>query len=625
MVVVSHRLGRKRIKKEVNKWLKLILVNKIGGYFLFQINGNESKYDGFFVFDMNKKEMHKIIESIEIKDFNVTDVNNSFYSFDIIDNNIVNNKNTDINKNNNKNKKTKNKNNKINFFTPHHYNSVIINSNNKNNFTINLDVRNITDEREWGRYYEFIEKKKNKVIIKFTKKTDKREDRTHGMKELVYFIVISTDGVIKKVDNWHKKYYEFDQKRKDSFERFVYSSVNINGKNIIISISKRKDVAINDNNYIQKNINKLKEKQKNELSKLIKIKTKIKNKNIDFAYRCAINSLNNLTLNNGIFAGLPWFYQFWTRDEAISIKALSFYDEEKAKNILIKQIEKILPDGRIPNIRFGGYAGSPTSSADGIGWCVKRLSQTRLDDVEKVFVSAKLSYSINKLLEFHTKNGFAINKPKETWMDTSPNNIDQRDGARIEMQALRLNMYKYLHKISNNKKYLELEKELRKKVRKKFWDENILFDGINDKTIRPNIFITAYVYPRLLTKKEWKKCFENSLPKLWCEWGGLTTIDKSDPRFVEHYTGRDNLSYHRGDSWFWINNLSALVMHKIDKKIFKNYINDIIKASTNEILFSGIIGSHTELSNASNLSSEASLIQAWSMAMYIELINEVFG
>ena len=607
MVVVEHCLGKGRVKKEVDTWLKLALLNRIGGYFIFPVNGNDSGYDGLFVYDPSDAEMYKVVDSIEIRDFNAGNIVNNFSDFDIIDN---------------KNDKVKNK---ISFFVPYHYDSLVIQGGKENSFTINLDVKKGYDSREWGRYYEFVEEKENKVVIKFTKKTDEKEDKTHGMKEFTYFIVISTDGKIRKLNEWKKRFYEFDRKRNDSCERFVYSAVNVEGSNIVISVSKRQDVAINDNEYISKNISKLKTGQKQELTGLMKIKTKTKDKNIDFAYKCSIHNLNNLALDNGIFAGLPWFYQFWTRDEAVSLRALSCYSSQKAKKILIKQIEKILPDGRIPNIRTGNYSGSPAGSADGIGWCVKRLSQTELDKVEKIFVSAKLEYSIKKLLEFHTKDSFEFNEEKETWMDTNPENNDSRQGARIELQALRLNMYRYLYNISNDKKYLELEEELRKKVKERFWDNNLLFDGINDKTIRPNIFIAAYAYPELLKKEEWKKCFENSLPKLWCDWGGLTTIDKSDQRFVGHYTGKDNLSYHRGDSWFWINNLAAMVLNSIDKKNFKDYINKITKASSQEILFSGIIGAHAELSSASKLGSEACLMQAWSMAMFIELVNEIFS
>ena len=113
-----------------------------------------------------------------------------------------------------------------------------------------------------------------------------------------------------------------------------------------------------------------------------------------------------------------------------------------------------------------------------------------------------------------------------------------------------------------------------------FWNGNYLADGLynasRDETIRPNVFIAAYVYPSLLNNANWTKCFSYLLPKLWLDFGGLSTIDKSHHLFCNEYTGENNQSYHRGDSWYWLNNLSALVMHRIDKNKFSVYVNKIL-------------------------------------------------
>jgi len=158
-------------------------------------------------------------------------------------------------------------------------------------------------------------------------------------------------------------------------------------------------------------------------------------------------------------------------------------------------------------------------------------------------------------------------------------------------------------------------------VREKFWNKSYLADGLGDWTIRPNIFIAAYIYPELLTRSEWTTCFNTILPKLWLRWGGLSSIDKSHELFTAKSTGESVQSYHRGDSWFWINNLAALVMKKVNKDVFKKYIDAITLASTKEILYSGAIGHHAEISSASSLKSEGCLAQAWSAAMYIELLE----
>ena len=158
----------------------------------------------------------------------------------------------------------------------------------------------------------------------------------------------------------------------------------------------------------------------------------------------------------------------------------------------------------------------------------------------------------------------------------------------------------------------------------KFWNGKILADGLNDFTIRPNIFIAAYVYPEFLPREKWETCFENALKSLWLNWGGLSTIDKGHPLFTNESTGEDIKSYHRGDSWFWINDLAALVLNKINKNKFKQNIKKITEASTEEILWKGCIGCHSELSSAKELSSKGCFNQAWSNAMYAEMVDEIF-
>jgi hypothetical protein len=63
-------------------------------------------------------------------------------------------------------------------------------------------------------------------------------------------------------------------------------------------------------------------------------------------------------------------------------------------------------------------------------------------------------------------------------------------------------------------------------------------------------------------------------------------------------------------------------MQRVDNIKFKEYIDKIVKASIKDI-FDGLVGSGSELSSAKALKSEGSLYQAWSNAMFIELIDEL--
>ncbi|OVE74778.1 hypothetical protein BVX95_01235 [archaeon D22] len=180
-------------------------------------------------------------------------------------------------------------------------------------------------------------------------------------------------------------------------------------------------------------------------------------------------------------------------------------------------------------------------------------------------------------------------------MDTD-NGGDARDGMRIEIQALRLSMYEFAAFLSKHledkdyKKYKTLEDSLRLNVRKNFFDRKMLKDGINDNTIRPNIFLTYYAYPKLLTTSEWEGVFKTAIQALFLNWGGFSSIEKSSPLFAEEYTGMDNVSYHRGDSWFFVNNIAAIALKRVNYDMFYNVIVKIVEASTEEILSRGVMG-----------------------------------
>ena len=123
-------------------------------------------------------------------------------------------------------------------------------------------------------------------------------------------------------------------------------------------------------------------------------------------------------------------------------------------------------------------------------------------------------------------------------------------------------------------------------------------------------------------KKEWVKCFDHILERTWLEWGGLSSIDREHPLFTEWDDGETNRAYHRGTSWFWINNMAAICLSRVAKFRYRKYIDIITNASIQETLWEGIVGHHAEISSAKELQSSGCLSQAWSNAMLYELLNE---
>ncbi|MBL7056416.1 hypothetical protein ISS07_05880 [Candidatus Woesearchaeota archaeon] len=599
MVKVTHCTGSSCISKNIKNRTSFILTNNQGSYTHFS-DKPRSKYQGFFYFDNFK--MFKTIENISIVGSgNLTEIKNNFFNIERAYPKI---------------KET------FSMFNSH--NSLAYELDKENNIDIALDVKESYDSREWGRSYK-ISKEKNVVVIEFTKETNYREDNVHGKKEYqIYLAIKSNKKEYKEISNWKERTYELDQERNSlPYTRHVFGALRLNGNKFVFSVSKNKKKAIEECQSIYNNLKSLKNKQKQYfqdeiIKKNKKIISKIKNKEKKFSIISAMNSLDNLTISMDkekyILAGLPWFFQNWARDELISLKGLMQMNKfSDAKKIMDRDLKNVKEDGTILNNNLGGI-----KSADSIGWMFKRIQDYSLSGNFKD--KNKLKKIVDVLIKHHTVNHLEPTNSKETWMDSIP-----REGARIEIQALRLKIYEVLHSLTKNKTYQALEESSRKNVLEKFWNGKYLNDGLEDKTIRPNIFVSYYIYPKLLTKKDWEICFENSLQSSYLVWGGISTIDKKNQLFHKNHSGEIPDSYHNGDSWFWINNLAAMCLHDNNQTKFKKYITKILEASCQELLWSGAIGHHSELSSASNLKSEGCLMQAWSSAMLIELINKIYN
>jgi len=613
---VIHNIGRLSIKRGVNENVGFLLTNKNGSYCSF-FSAISSKYHGFFCFDAQAAEMYKLIESIEIVgQRDVSLLKNGFYFAERKKGSAVES-----------------------FLMPKNFDSLVYELSSEEEIDLFLDCKLSYDNRQWGRHYS-ISKEDGCLIIKFTKKTDIREDASNEKEEFTLYLAVKSDESVYKLNcEWVKREYLYDKERKSCpFERHVYNALRLKGARFVFSAAKSKKDAITECRHVFNNIDNLKIQEKRDFLEFLKnypIKKILKNKQADdcvkLAYISAFNSLDSLIFNGakaGIFAGLPWFFQFWSRDALVSMKAVCKANPFLAKKIISGCLRKLEKDGRLSNILWSCKQGA-AGSADSHGWLFLRCSELqKILGISSADIKNSLEMSINGLLKFHTKNSFEANEENETWMDAGFED-DSRKGARVEVQALRLSMYSLMFHLTKNQKYKILENLLKTEVRQKFWNGEMLADGLDDFTARPNIFIAAYAYPELLSDSEWESCFENALKCLWLDWGGLSTIDKNNKLYTETSTGEDKKSYHRGDSWFWINNLAALMLNKIDNKINKSKFNENIKkivdASTKEILWKGCIGCHAELSDAKQLSSKGCFNQAWSNAMYIEMVDEVFS
>lgn len=469
---------------------------------------------------------------------------------------------------------------------------------------ISLDMRFIHDFESWGRNYSIQDVPEGHVI-------------TYSCPRYSFHLAI-LGGKAAWKPQWHETDYSYDRQRNAKADFWINDCLEYtcNGSlNLRFGVGWSVSAAIAEANKTAPQAH------------LLRVDTH------DPAVQAAVNDLDGLLatlphLDLGILAGYPWFYQVWTRDEAISAGALvqlGYYKE--AKQILLRQLQHLREDGRISN----RFPESQVASADGVGWTFLRLRQIctagQLNDEEAKYVHRLLEQSIRGLQQHRTHETLVRNDWKETWMDTTGGYEDGRAGYRIEIQALSLSMYAFMAELcerlqsSDADYYRRKEELLRTMVREQFYDQQsgTLADGIDDhvdRTIRPNIFIAHYAYSGLLTGEEWRRVFEVALRKLWLPWGGLSTIDQEHLLFTPQYTGETDKSYHRGDSWFFLNNLAALCLLE---RGFAEQAQQIYDASRTQILTMGIPGHAAEASSAKNLEGVGCYSQAWSAATFLEL------
>ena len=625
MTEINHKLHNVSVSSEAEN-PQFILTNKKGSYMFFGCNWNISRFNGFYFpfYSRSGWDLVKTINNIKLVGKDSDKIVNRLHEIDRFSDEA-----------------------KESFFMGHNKSLLYRVSAFSGEVQIVLDCRKMYDFSDKGRIYK-VSKQDDSIIIEYTKFSD------DSLTKKLYKIYIVIKGVwdFYQPNSWFKDYYPSDASRNSvPFELYVYDAIRINVDKrlkLVIAHSTNKAEAIREADHLYTNSKYILKAHDDYTTKISTNNFKINHDEVKTAYSCAVHSLNSLVqemLVNGkselgIYAGLPWFFHFWSRDETISLRGLMLsghYDD--VKKILKRLTSQILISGRLSN----RYPKAGLGSADSIGWLFKRWSDfIKLLDGRKIlsdylnikdiaFVNSRLQEAITALNKnfFDKKMNLLKNKDLETWMDTSFGG-HTRSGYRMEIQALSANMFRFaasLAKLLGNKDdyehYKILESSFVKHVKKHFYDGGLLLDGIHDYKIRPNTFLSYYIYPELLTNRQWQKHFQTILPRIWCDWGGLSTINKDSRLYHENYTGEGNESYHHGDSWFFVNNLAALCLSKINLKKFWKYIDKILEASTYEILYSGAIGHHAEVSSASQLKSEGCFSQAWSLATYIELVHDL--
>jgi glycogen debranching enzyme len=423
---------------------------------------------------------------------------------------------------------------------------------------------------------------------------------------------------------------------------------------IIVASSSSNDVQRLSLN-IAKNAERMIAARKERMERLLRMSyLETNDQELDIALMWAKLSLDALIMNQsqsgipvkGIFAGLPWFNNYWGRDSFISLPGATFVtgNFNDAREILLSFARFQEKDssstnyGRIPNIV------TPTSiaynTADGTPWFVKQMYDyiKYSDDtalIRELFPVIKRS--IEGTIKYHTDSlGFLTHGDAESWMDAvgpngpwSPRGNRACDVEALWYYQLLIGSFEadYLGKNSLGKRWKTLADRVEKNFNMYFVDrENKLVydhlnaDGSPSRELRPNQLFCLDI----INSEDIREAMVKTVTSNLIYEHGVGTLSQSDSNFhpFHHYEPYyvQDAAYHNGIVWTW---LSGHAIYALTRNDEEDLTFAITKNMVHQILHRGCVGTLSELLDAQTRSGETeprlsgAFSQAWSLAEFI--------
>lgn len=356
---------------------------------------------------------------------------------------------------------------------------------------------------------------------------------------------------------------------------------------------------------------------------------------------------------NGIYAGLPWFNEYWGRDMFISMPGACLVTGQfdVAKQILkdFVQLQDTDPAsetyGRIPNrANLEGILYNTTDGTPRLVIQALELAEYSGDTefLRELYPAIKLSIdaSIANYTDIH---GYLTHADADTWMDVKRNGIpgSPRGNRANDIQAL---WYKQLtagSKIAammgdtgSAEGWSGIAQILASYFEKEFCDKEsgMIYDHLNsdgsaDQQFRPNQLycfelISDSIFKQKVTRRVWEE--------LVYPWG-VASLAQWDPQFHPqhenwHYYHKDD-AYHNGTIWLWNNGEAMQRMIEYGQKeeawkLFKNM--------NRQALHEGAVGSLSENADAHPregktwVNRSGTFLQAWSNAEHLRVWYQYF-
>ncbi|MFN0158308.1 MAG: amylo-alpha-1,6-glucosidase, partial [Bacteroidota bacterium] len=375
-------------------------------------------------------------------------------------------------------------------------------------------------------------------------------------------------------------------------------------------------------------------------------KVQTDNARFDKALAWAKLSLDALIMNQvtkGIFAGLPWFNNYWGRDTFISLPGacLVLGRFAEAKSILrsfaaYQNTDPSSTDfGRIPNIVT--TTDKAYNTADGTPRFVMMVEEYIQRSGDTAFIHEIypiVKRSIDGTMKYHTDSlGFLVHGDAETWMDAvGPDGPWSPRGNRAnDIQALWANQLQagaWLAEQLADGHSANIWSALRDRITANFTKhfladsavaDHLNPDGTPDKQLRPNQIFTV----GLLDEPNRAKVLQTVVSKLTYDYG-VASLSQEDENFHPHhqfepYYPKD-AAYHNGTVWTWV---QGPVISELCRSGRADLAYAVTENSVHQILDRGAVGTQSELLDALARPGETepqpsgTFSQAWNLAEFI--------
>lgn len=355
----------------------------------------------------------------------------------------------------------------------------------------------------------------------------------------------------------------------------------------------------------------------------------------------------------GIYAGLPWFNEYWGRDMFIAMPGATLvtgqFDYTKE---ILKDFAKLqdtdttsVTCGRVPNranlegILYNTTDGTPRYVMEAEELLKYSGDQSFLKDIYPSVV-----LSIDQSIRHHIDDkGYLLHEDADTWMDVKRNGIpgSPRGNRANDIQFLwhsQLVSGVHLAELMGDKAHAEAWQAVADKLAQNFEqdycnkDSILIYDHLNadgtpDLQYRPNQLycfelINDDAFKQKVTRRVWEE--------LVYPWG-VSSLAQWDLQFHPqhenwHYYHKDD-AYHNGTVWLWNNGIAMqrMIEYGQQETAWKLFCN-----MNRQALHEGAVGSLSENADAHPREGakwagrSGTFLQAWSNSEQLRVWYQYF-